>query len=254
MHYSVAVVTNGLNENELINLLAPYDENRAVEPYVEMTKEEIIATAKWYKEDARKRLERNPNGESWGMKFLTCETDKEFYQKYIQDYKDECIDENGNTLTTYNPNSKWDWWSYGGRFESRFILKDGSEAVGVVRIGDIDWDKMKDTQIDWARNWDLYMGAEPITEDEKEFIKFNIYNKQYYLDKYETKERYIAIHECWSTYAMCNSEGWFEQGKMGWFTDKSDTKMADQYIKYIKNYLSDPKNQDKYITVIDCHI
>lgn len=249
MHYSVAVVFDNINniDNEVTKLLSPYDENLQVTPYIEMTVSEIISHAKRLKETAIK--------EKYDSKFLTCETDNEFYQKFIEDYEDKFIDESGNLLTTYNPNSKWDWWSFGGRFvnDNYIALKDGS-YTNVARLGDIDWDNMLDDDTDWSRNWDLYMGAEPVTEEEQQFIKLNIYSKEYYLNKYGDKQNYINTHNKWCTYAMCNLDGWFEQGKMGWFIDDSNVEGLNNYMNYFYNYLIDPKNQDKYITVVDCHI
>ena len=40
MHYTVAVVTNENDEDEIDLLLAPYDENIEVDPYIYKTKEE----------------------------------------------------------------------------------------------------------------------------------------------------------------------------------------------------------------------
>ena len=42
MHYTVAVVTKNGTEEEVNELLAPFDENITVEPYVAETKQEII--------------------------------------------------------------------------------------------------------------------------------------------------------------------------------------------------------------------
>src|SRR5690606_6757529 len=40
--------------------------------------------------------------------------------------------------TTYNPQSKWDWYQIGGRWSGLLILLDGS-TVDQARKGDIDW-------------------------------------------------------------------------------------------------------------------
>ena len=46
-HYSVAVITKTGDIDEIKKLLAPFDENLEVEPYVYMTKEDIIVYARY---------------------------------------------------------------------------------------------------------------------------------------------------------------------------------------------------------------
>lgn len=36
---------------------------------------------------------------------------------------------NGNELSTYNPNSKWDWYSVGGRWRNSLLTKEDNEDV-----------------------------------------------------------------------------------------------------------------------------
>lgn len=50
------------------------------------------------------------------------------------------IDEDGNLLSTYNPNSKWDWYTEGGRFSGSLITKNGRE-VNEDWVSKINWDK-----------------------------------------------------------------------------------------------------------------
>jgi hypothetical protein len=149
MHYTVAVVTNEDNESEIEELLAPFDENIEVEPYIHQTKEEIIKNFRESVEDLKKDMEAYEKGEYdtenyrtyWlkeGSDELTDYTkerlelyeksDEEIYQWYRGSDDDDRYDENGNELSTYNPKSKWDWYTVGGRWDGYFNLKDGSKA------------------------------------------------------------------------------------------------------------------------------
>ena len=55
------------------------------------------------------------------------------------------IDENDNLLATYNPNSKWDWYSVGGRWSGFLPLKKLDEEgkhllTNEAYFNEIDWD------------------------------------------------------------------------------------------------------------------
>lgn len=110
-HYTVAVITDKLNK--IGEMLAPYSENMEVEPYVDETKEAIINSAKERKERVLQRKEKGEELDKYDIEYLNANTDEELYK--LQIYEDESYDKNGNHLTTYNPNSKWDWYEIGGR-------------------------------------------------------------------------------------------------------------------------------------------
>ena len=127
-HFSVAVFTKPGGKS-VEELLAPYDENIEVKPYIYKTKEDIIKSIR----DDAKRLRENivkhemgklVDGEKvrpyWRSGDEMSEyykiilhndetkTDEELYEIYHEDNQDLSFDENGNELSTYNPKSKWD--------------------------------------------------------------------------------------------------------------------------------------------------
>ena len=125
-HFTVAVFTDGTKTVD--ELLAPFDENISVEPYIYKTKAQIIEDAKEKKERYLKDLPSNvPN---WMKAYIDAETDEELYQAEFDE--DEQYDEEGNELSTYNPNSKWDWYSIGGRWKG--ILKAKAGEVGEISL------------------------------------------------------------------------------------------------------------------------
>ena len=109
-HYSLAVITD--EPDNIEKMLAPYDESIEVEPYIDITKEEIIKHAKERKEGYIKAVENGEELRDWQQEYLNANTDEELYK--LERYEDEEYDENGNMLSKYNPNSKWDWYEIGG--------------------------------------------------------------------------------------------------------------------------------------------
>lgn len=234
-HFTVAVITKERSREAIEKILEPYWEEIEVEPYVDETKEQMIKKAKKIQERYLKKIEDGQEfTEQYILKYVNAKTDEELYEAY-KDEDDE-YDENGNHLTTYNPNSKWDWYSIGGRWNKMLLVNkdigycvedmqdiglfgcfnskeednapEGFKWVNSARIGDIEFKKMEQ------------MTAGP-------FI----------------------------TWALVDENMWIEQGKMGWWALNDATESSESAFKrHLKVYLEDPDNQNKYLTVVDCHI
>ena len=155
-HFVVYVFTkeDGRGVDEL---LAPYNEGIEYAPYIQYTREQAIAKVRKdiedyknglyakYLADPEKYKEECANKEH--IDYLENEfplklnwTDDECYKDMTKYYDEDMIDENGNILSTYNPNAKWDWYSIGGRWDGNLITKSGENA-NTEYINKIDWDK-----------------------------------------------------------------------------------------------------------------
>nr|DAM13007.1 MAG TPA: hypothetical protein [Caudoviricetes sp.] len=88
-HFTVAVIT--AKKEKLEEMLASYDENLEVEPYIEKTKKEIIKEAKKQKEDYSKEQKEGKKLSDWQLKYLNAETDEDLYKAEIDE--DEQYDE-----------------------------------------------------------------------------------------------------------------------------------------------------------------
>ena len=89
-HFTVAVIT--AKKEKLEEMLASYDENLEVEPYIEKTKKEIIKEAKKQKEDYSKEQKEGKKLSDWQLKYLNAETDEDLYKAEIDEdlqYDDE---------------------------------------------------------------------------------------------------------------------------------------------------------------------
>ena len=134
------------------NDLEQYYEGLEVEAYIRHTKKEAIEQAKKYHasnyEYALKQLASDvitPENLACYTKVVNdgCSlTDKDAWEQ-IQDWGYQ-IDDEGNLLTTYNPNSKWDWYSVGGRWSGFLPLKEKDEEgnpkeSNEAYVHEIDW-------------------------------------------------------------------------------------------------------------------
>lgn len=103
------------------------------------------------------------------------------------------MDDDENLLSTYNPESKWDWYSEGGRWGAWLILKEKDEnGVPLTAIfatkSEVDWDRMFPNRVpfcfvtedgEWHES--ASMGWWGMTSDDKEE---DVWNKEFkeYLD------------------------------------------------------------------------
>lgn len=141
-HFTVLVVGENIEDQ-----LAPFDENISLPRYREATKEELIAKGKReieeYKNGLYARFLKDPDEykanchNSGHIEYLEKEfpeklkwNDNQIHQDQLRWYEPGDIGPDGEVYSTYNPNSKWDWWVLGGRWSGLIKLKDG--ATGVI--------------------------------------------------------------------------------------------------------------------------
>jgi hypothetical protein len=125
-HFSVVVCLPPMDADKVSDaldaVLAPYDENMVTEPYREYIEDapKLWETAlKWYSD--------NPDRKPAGLDELSIPA-------VLSDYRStEVFEEHPAdspvalyySLSTYNPKSKWDWWTVGGRWGRYFPVKNG---------------------------------------------------------------------------------------------------------------------------------
>lgn len=245
-HFTVGVICK--SPDDVAELLAPYDENLEVESYIGRTKAQMI-------EDGKKRKEyyqalSGDDYENYMEPYLSATTDEEFYN--LEKYEDAKYDDNGNELSVYNPKSKWDWYSIGGRWGDEIRLKeedeDGDCYCDVAQIKDIDFSPNRERYDECYKWW-----KEEIEGSDEEWN--GIYKKSYFTERYKDAEEYATRSAQFTTFALVTPDGeWHEQGEMGWFGCSSDTPdearvWDEQYMSFIEN--ADP---EYYFVMVDCHI
>ena len=227
-HFTVAVFHRP--DQDVETLLAPYDENIQVEPYVQFTRQQAIAYARQH------------------YKSMADASDEACYAYIAEDYK---TDAEGNLLSTYNPRSKWDWWSEGGRWDG--MLRTTAGELNSARIADIDFTPDAQKYEAALRYWDVIVEHQPKLPGE-DF--FSMYNEQYYLDYYGDRDTYARFMSLFSTYAVVTPDGeWYEKGRMGWWGCSSETAdEAKDWEEHYRERFLDSADPDWILTIVDCHI
>lgn len=255
-HYRVAVVTRN---GDIDKVLAPYDENIRVAPYVYRTKQEIIDNLKADLKAAKERAEETKDTvwlESLEENY-DWSSDEALYQSYrkLEGGEDEWsakFDKNGNELSTYNPEAKWDWYMIGGRYDG-YILTKAGEMVSEAKVSEIDFDNQL-TEEDEAEIIDKWNDAErEAANGDEDFLN------ELKAD-YDSKDKEIASRKAFNPYALLvegkdgKADEWIAPGKVGWFGMTSDTEETyKKYLARIKEVFKSLDPED-IVTVVDCHI
>jgi hypothetical protein len=144
-HFVGAVlVPNEVTDQEqyLAEVLEKFSEHREVDRYVEYTREQLIAKERTeieeYRDGRYAMYLADPAGyaKEWmnpqhlaylsapesdqsGFAFKLTKIDDAgwLYEEATKCYDAEDIGEDGEVYSTYNPDSRWDWWVVGGRWE-----------------------------------------------------------------------------------------------------------------------------------------
>lgn len=288
-HYSLMAI-NRKGRHDLDRMLAPYDEAREVAPYIRKTRAEALAE---YREDIRRAAlslkaaegkteeeyqearKGNPDlfanydyvvgGDRCAKRAAQANLTDEELMPYLEDYYGAELDAEGNVLSTYNPDSKWDWYEVGGRWSDELILKDGSRADS-AKAKDIDWDAMYSltplARAQLSKKWDdIACGPDDKEHGEyliKEYGPFHA-PKEALIRRYgsgeEGKAAYLKACAVWTAYAVLDQAGWHEAGEMGWFgisaaDEEAQIKWRDGFRKAFVDTL-DPEDE---VTIVDLHI
>lgn len=270
-HYSVAVFTAPDDKN-VEELLAPYDESLHVPHYI--PKSDIIAKVRneieSYRNGAYAEYLKDPEAyvakctNQDHIKYISKEfpkkltwSDEECYLDGIRYYDEENIKPDGSVFSDYNPNSKWDWYEVGGRFANIIPLKDGG-YTDEAPMCDVDIHHCDEEEYKNAiRFWQLYVdGQEPITDTDKQLLKFVWYKKEYFTERYANAEEYAAWVSGFAFYAALLPTGeWLEPGQMGWWGMSHATADDDKaWHSKVKEILKQAQDNNWEITIVDCHI
>ena len=262
-HFTVAVFSDGTKTVD--ELLSLYNENIEVAPYISETKEQMIERAKERKADYIERKNKDEETSDWMQQYIDASTDEELYQcEFDDDYQ---YDADGNQLSTYNPDSKWDWYSIGGRWNGMLKAKTGLHGGGGLfspnrreqgkydsaKVSDIDFSPDEEIYKKSIRFWEVVVDKQELLPGEDKNNFFNYYKESYYTSRYGDKETYARLQASFSTFAVITPDGkWYEKGKMGWWAAVSNEEMAwDE--KYKERFI-DTANLDWTLTIVDCHI
>ena len=131
--------------------LENYYEGLEVEAYVAYTKEEAIDEVKKmraYNYERAVEMLQKPDLNSKQIEHYQNIIDLGLFISYEDAWKEAKdwgyeVDEDENLLSTYNPDSRWDWYSIGGRWNGFLHYKDaepGLEETNEAYIHELDMD------------------------------------------------------------------------------------------------------------------
>ena len=243
--FTVMVVGNNPTE-----LMEKYDINREVEPYViykykdaDKMRNNSIKILEGIIKDPKKFNLKGNNIETIKNNLDTIKkmTKFEYYQNLVNGY---FINDDGDAISTNNPNGKWLSYNLGKSFSLPLKLYNGDEVFEALNK-DIDWDSMhmQNTSV-YDAVWEMVVeGREPKNEHEK-LLYNNMSVHKNYFQKFKNKDEYV-IHNCayWN-YGYLDESGWH---------DMDDAKSEFDWISnYFNNFIPNLKENDK-VSIFECY-
>ena len=273
-HFTVVII--GENPEEQ---LAPFDEEIEVPEYKKkvVSKKDKQMFINLYTTDSSNR-DYAPITKEEAKVNKKLSFDK-LYEKYSEDWNGNVWrkDANGewSEYSTYNPNSKWDWYVLGGRWRGFFKAKKEKKGIcgdsgGLYKIeptpgwydqlkkGDIDFQGMRNLVINKAiqtyKKFEKKFKEDPKCKNFNPYFDFGVENKgnrNNFIP--ESREEYINRQKHIAPYAVIKNGKWHEKGQMGWFgMSSNDKKPRDWEEEFIS--LFEDVSDDTLVSVFDCHI
>jgi hypothetical protein len=162
------------------------------------------------------------------IKTLKGMTPFEYYRELTEGMY---YDENGNALSTENPNGHWKTARIGKNFSLPLKLKDGTESYS-ARACDIDWDAMNEPTELYEAAWEMVVDGREPTNEQEERVYESMKDKLTYFSNFKSKEDYVTYSTSYWNYAFVNKDGWVDM-------------VNEDERKWINNFY------DRFIATID---
>lgn len=140
------------------------------------------------------------------IKTLKGMTPFEYYRELTEGMY---YDENGNALSTENPNGHWKTARIGKNFSLPLKLKDGTESYS-ARACDIDWDAMNEPTELYEAAWEMVVDGREPTNEQEERVYESMKDKSAYFSNFKNKEDYVTYSTSYWNYAVVNKDGWVD--------------------------------------------
>lgn len=243
-HDFFEVIVAGNNPEELMK---KYDKSVEVEPYIVYKKSDAdylkAQHLKYYNEALEnKNISDVQREEIEDLAHdLLMESSDEFFSILTDDYEH---DEDGNAISTDNPDGKWAFYQGGKLFSVPFITKDGRELFQCKK-GDIDWRSMhlSGGRI-YKRAWEMVMEGSKPTDGQEEHIYENMKNRTAYFSNFNSKEDYVMYNISFWAYAFLSED-------TGWEEYEEEIKQID-WVKNFYDKFIKPLPDDTLLTIYEC--
>lgn len=196
------------------------------------------------------------------------------YAEFEEDEDGELDEATGKRGYWSNPNAKWDWFVWGGRFRAWLKLKPGKTGENApfdrydkpfdypsgcydrALAADIDLSRDDDAYKRALRHWEVVVEGAKKTNAEKADFSLQLFKPEYYIRRYDYKEFYADCMSSRVPYAYLTADGeWRSPGRMGWFgCDDVAYAAFTEYIQGFREYLKTAAEQGLTASVMDLHI
>ena len=228
--------------------MEPFCETYEVEPYLEMTNEEL--------QEELDSVINYEGDQEWHLKMKEKYKDASL-EKFCEEYLGYTYEEDG-AYSTVNPDGKWDWYVIGGRWNNTLPIKNKT----IVENADYNGyeDNLKDNM---CKIKDLQLTKRFTREETEELRKqYNekitvgdMYKPEYYLEKYPTFGHYVDYCGSYSTYSILTGDGqWIEPGKMGSFGLSSASPEQERSFHQVFRECINKQRPEDYFILVDCHV
>lgn len=201
----------------------------------------------------------------------------------------DCVECNGTGIvqSTYNTESKWDWWTVGGRWTGLFSDYDPTKDPANLEVctlccgtGDRDdWVYYTDQE---GKRLDAWQNGQHIKQLRDDFDELTRCFKDDWSEKcngcnacYGKGQKLAFSFKCsdtdiftakhaldWlennsnsQTFAILDKNGeWHEKGSMGWWAIVADQKEEDAWDTEYMDVVKKAAEDDSYFVLVDCHI
>lgn len=182
--------------------------------------------------------ERMPYADSFPAKLDW--DDEQVYASELRWYEPESLTPEGGVYSERNPQSKWDWYSVGGRWAGYWFVHEKAE----------DTSEMSDPA--WA-------GRPFLSGSDREYVETRTSRPGRWADiarKYDID--FTASDSegrgTVATYAFLDSDGkWHEKGEMGWFGVGRGEKQQEEWNAEFEK-LTAAESDNAWFVLVDCHI
>ena len=154
-------------------------------------------------------------------------------------------DENGNALSSENPEGHWATARVGRNFSIPLKLQDGTETYSAL-MGKIDWIAMKEPSGLYEAAWEMVVdGREPSNQEEEQVLAA-MKDKKNYFSNFKNKEDYVIYSTSYWNYAFVDKNGWVDVDNYG---GNEIEWIATFFDKFVKNI-----SPNELVTIYECTI
>lgn len=199
---------------------------------------EWAADPVWTQRASSQIMQRMPYAESFPAKLDW--DDEQVYASELRWHEEENLTPEGGVYSERNPQSKWDWYSIGGRWAGYWFVHE--KAAPTEDMSDPAW-----------------AGRPFLGDSDREYVETRISRPGRWTDIARKYDIDFAASDSEdrgtvATYAFLDSDGkWHEKGEMGWFGIGHGEKQQEEWnAEYDK--LTAAESDNAWFVLVDCHI